>query len=137
MRESPATIKGSINPNCSCIAPKDVLGLSVYKTQTSQILPLQFVSKHSNNSVVKTTNFIIQCMHAKATFKYVKYSVGRGLNVFGVGLESDFRNIDSGQTIQTSLLNDYQRTHLNPIATPHENAIASEPDQNTTVCCVS
>ena len=95
-KESPATIKGSIKPNCSCIAPKDVLEFSVYKTQTSQIL---FVSNHGNHSVVKTINFIIQCMHAKDA---LRDSFGRGLNVFGVGLESDFGNIDSGQTIQTS-----------------------------------
>ena len=109
MRESPATTKGSIKPNCSCTAPKDVLELSVYKTQTPEILLLQFVSNHGNHSVVKTINFIIQCMHAKAT---LKDSFGRGLNVFGVGLESDFGNIDSGQTIQRSLLRDYQRLIL-------------------------
>ena len=62
VRESPATVKGSIKLNYSCIAPKDVLGLSVYETQTSQILPFQFVSNHAIHSVVKTTNFIMQCM---------------------------------------------------------------------------
>ena len=60
--------------------------------------------------------------------------------MFGVGLESDSGNIDSGQTIQTSLLKDYQRLILiqlhATLIVRDENAIASKPDRNTTICCV-
>ena len=104
--------KGSIIPNCSCNAPKDILGLSVYQNLKHSNYCLFILSGTMvTHSVVKTTNFIVQCMQ-RPPFKWVKCSFGRGLNVFGFGLESHSGNIDSGQTIQTSLL-DYQRLICN------------------------
>ena len=65
--------QGLNQPNSSCTAPKDVLGLSVYKTLTSQILSFQFVRNHGIHSVDKTTNFIMQCMQRQSLSELKDY----------------------------------------------------------------
>ena len=57
-------------------------------------------------------------------------------NVFCIGLESDPRNINSGQAIQTNMFKDYQRPISQFLVVKKERVTASEPDRNFMNCCV-
>ena len=75
----------------------------------------------------------------RSLFKWVKDKLWERL--FCVGLESNFRNIDSGQTIsQKNLLMDYQSRiliQLKVFVVSEEKVTASEPDWNSITCCIS
>ena len=74
----------------------------------------------------------------RSLFKWVKDKLWERL--FCVGLELNFRNIDSGQTIsQTKLLMDYQSRiliQLKVFVVSEGKVPVSKPDWNSITCCI-